>query len=127
MLVDEIPNPTCARREGLILSLREIGFYLSGSATLMPSSKDAIDRARGPLQGLQRIPAHRGHTDNVPIHTGRFQSNWELFTARASELIKVFVERYSAEPRRLSAAGYAEFQPPTIPRTAVLKIAASIS
>jgi chemotaxis protein MotB len=99
------------RREGLIVSLREIGFYLSGSATLMPSSKDAIDRLAAVLKARTESLRIEGHTDNVPIHTGRFQSNWELSTARASELIKVFVERYSVEPRRLSAAGYAEFHP----------------
>ena len=52
-----------------------------------------------------------GHTDNVPIHNGRFQSNWELSTARASNLIKALVESYGFESRRLSAAGYAEYRP----------------
>jgi len=99
------------RREGLIVSLREVGFYLSGSATLMPSSKDAIDRLVAVLKARSESLRIEGHTDNVPIHTGRFESNWELSTARASELIKVFVERYGVEPRRLSAAGYAEFHP----------------
>jgi chemotaxis protein MotB len=47
----------------------------------------------------------------VPIHSGRFASNWELSTARASDLIKVFIVRYGLEPQRLSAAGYAEFHP----------------
>jgi chemotaxis protein MotB len=47
----------------------------------------------------------------VPIHNGRFESNWELSTARASDLIKAFIEHYGFASRRLSAAGYAEFHP----------------
>jgi chemotaxis protein MotB len=99
------------RKEGLIVSLREIGFYVSGSAALRPSSKDAIDRLAAVLKARSESLRIEGHTDNVPIHNGRFESNWELSTARASDLIKVFVERYAFEPRRLSAAGYAEFHP----------------
>ena len=52
-----------------------------------------------------------GHTDNVPIHNGQFASNWELSTARASQLLRLFVERYQMNPARLSIAGYAEFHP----------------
>jgi len=52
-----------------------------------------------------------GHTDNVPIHNGHFPSNWELSTARATELVKLFIFRYRIMPTRLSAAGYAEFHP----------------
>ncbi|MGA2429194.1 MAG: flagellar motor protein MotB [Candidatus Acidiferrum sp.] len=99
------------RKEGLIVSLREIGFYVSGSAALRPSSKDAIDRLAAVLKARTESLRIEGHTDNVPIHNGRFESNWELSTARASDLIKVFVEHYGFEPRRLSAAGYAEFHP----------------
>lgn len=100
-----------ARKEGLIVSLREIGFYVSGSATLRPSSKDAIDRLAAVLKTRTEAMRIEGHTDNVPIHNGRFQSNWELSTARASDLIKALVENYGFESRRLSAAGYAEFRP----------------
>ncbi len=100
-----------ARREGLVVSLREVGFYVSGSSTLRPSSRDAIDRLAAVLKTRSESLRVEGHTDNVPIHTRHFGSNWELSTARASDLINVFIERYGFEPRRLSAAGYAEFHP----------------
>ena len=100
-----------ARREGLIVSLREVGFYVSGSSTLRPSSKDAIDRLAAVLTTRTESLRIEGHTDNVPIHNTHFESNWELSTARASDLIKVFLLHYGFEPRRLSAAGYAEFHP----------------
>jgi chemotaxis protein MotB len=52
-----------------------------------------------------------GHTDNVPIHTSQFASNWELSTARATEVIRKLILQYGFAPDRLSAAGYAEFHP----------------
>jgi chemotaxis protein MotB len=100
-----------ARREGLIVSLREIGFYDTGSATLRPSSRGAMDRLANVLASRSESLRVEGYTDNVPIRNGRFTSNWELSTARASELIKVLIERYAFEPQRLSAAGYAQYHP----------------
>ncbi|HMD39072.1 MAG TPA: OmpA family protein [Candidatus Acidoferrum sp.] len=100
-----------ASREGIVVSLREIGFYESGSANLRASSQPAIDplaailRVRGEAQRIE------GHTDNIPIHNARFDSNWELSTARAAELIKLFIAKYKFAPERLSAAGYAEYRP----------------
>jgi chemotaxis protein MotB len=98
-------------REGLIVSLREIGFYESGSANIRPSSKDSIDRLAAVLHAHSEFLRIEGHTDNVPIHNARFDSNWELSTARAADLVKLFITRYHFDPARLSAAGYAEFHP----------------
>ena len=100
-----------ARREGLIVSLREMGFYEVGSAELRSGSKDAVDRLAEVLASRTESMRIEGHTDNVPIHNGHFASNWELSTARASELIKLFIERYRFAPARLSAAGFAEYHP----------------
>src|ERR1700730_12543825 len=72
-----------ARREGLIVSLREVGFYLSGSSALRPSSKEAIDRLAAVLKTRTESLRIEGHTDNVPIHNPHFESNWQLSTARA--------------------------------------------
>ncbi|MGD0963653.1 MAG: flagellar motor protein MotB [Candidatus Acidiferrales bacterium] len=99
------------RREGLVISLREIGFFESGSATLRSSSQDAIDRLAAILQNRDEMLRIEGHTDNVPIHTAQFQSNWELSTGRATELIEMFINRYHFSPARLAAAGYAEYHP----------------
>jgi hypothetical protein len=76
-----------------------------------PSSKDAIDRLAAVLKSRAESMRVEGHTDNVRICNGHFASNWELSTARASDRIKVFVERCALEPRRLSASGCAEFHP----------------
>ena len=100
-----------SRHEGLIISLRELGFFESGSATLSRSSKDSIDRLAGVLKNRGEMLRIEGHTDNVPIHTAQFKSNFELSTARATELIKVFILEYHFSPSRLAAAGYAEYHP----------------
>jgi chemotaxis protein MotB len=99
------------RREGLVISLREMGFFESGSATLRRSSADAIDRLVGVLKDRPELLRVEGHTDNIPIHNAHFNSNWELSTARAIELIRVFITAYKFAPDRLTAAGYAEYHP----------------
>jgi chemotaxis protein MotB len=97
--------------EGLVISLREFGFFDSGSAALKPSALPALDRIASIL--AVRICRLRieGHTDNVPIHTAQMASNWELSTARSTELVRLLIQRYSFPPERLSAAGYAEYHP----------------
>ena len=99
------------RREGLVVSLREIGFFRSGSATVKRESEPAVARIAAVLAPRANQLRIEGHTDNVPIRTVRFASNWELSTARATEMVKLFVTRYGFTPERLSAAGYAEFHP----------------
>jgi len=51
-----------------------------------------------------------GHTDNIPIHTVQYPSNWELSSARASSLVRFFIE-HEIPPERLSAEGFAEYRP----------------
>ncbi len=99
------------RPDGIVVSLREIGFYESGSATIRASSQGAIDRLAAILLARGESLRVEGHTDNIPIHNKLFDSNWELSTARASQLVKMFIVRYNIVPTRLSAAGFAQFHP----------------
>lgn len=97
--------------EGLVLSLREFGFFDSGSATLKPSALPALDRIASILSVRTCRLRIEGHTDNVPIHTAQMASNWELSTARSTELVRLLIVRYGFSPERLSAAGFAEYHP----------------
>jgi chemotaxis protein MotB len=97
--------------EGLVISLREFGFFDSGSAALRPSAIPALDRIASILAVRTCRLRIEGHTDNVPIHTSQVASNWELSTARATELVRLLIVRYRFSPERLSAAGYAEYHP----------------
>ena len=97
--------------EGLVISLREFGFFDSGSAVLKTSALPALDRIASILAVRTCRLRIEGHTDNVPIHTTQMASNWELSTARSTELVRLLILRYSFPPQRLSAAGYAEYHP----------------
>ena len=98
-------------RDGLVISLREAGFFDSGSASPRP---DALPTMRQIAASLSRTPYDlrvEGHTDNVPIHTETYDSNWELSSARATRIARLFLELRALPADRLSAAGYAEFHP----------------
>jgi two-component system, OmpR family, copper resistance phosphate regulon response regulator CusR len=110
----EIASHTVAlhrESEGLVISLREFGFFDSGSAALRPSALPALDRIASILALRTCRLRIEGHTDNVPIHTSQMASNWELSTSRATELVRLLIVRYRFSPERLSAAGYAEYHP----------------
>jgi len=113
-LSKEISHNTIAvkmTREGLVISLREAGFFGSGSAT--PKS-ESIPVLRDIAQRLTRSPYDmrvEGHTDDVPIHTTEFDSNWELSSARATRIARIFLDLNAITPDRLSAAGFAEYHP----------------
>ncbi|MGA2169450.1 MAG: flagellar motor protein MotB [Terracidiphilus sp.] len=98
-------------RDGLVISLREAGFFASGSATPKP---ETLPTLRQIAVALGRTPYDlriEGHTDNVPIHTPEFDSNWELSSARATRIARLFLDLKAMPPDRISAAGYAEFHP----------------
>ncbi len=97
--------------EGLVISLREFGFFDSGSAAWRPSAMPALDRIASILAMRTCRLRIEGHTDNIPIHTAQVASNWELSTARSTELVRLLIVRYRFSPERLSAAGYAEYHP----------------
>jgi two-component system, OmpR family, copper resistance phosphate regulon response regulator CusR len=97
--------------DGLVVSLQEFGFFDSGSATVKPESLSAIERIASILAVRTYKLRIEGHTDNVPIHTARIASNWELSTGRATELVRLLIVDHRFAPGRLSAAGYAEYHP----------------
>jgi len=98
-------------KDGLVISLREAGFFSSGSATPHPGTLPIL---RQIAEALGKIPYDvrvEGHTDNIPIHNAEFDSNWELSSSRATRIARIFLATNSIAPEHLSAAGYAEFHP----------------
>jgi chemotaxis protein MotB len=104
--------------DGLVISLREIGFFASGSATIETKSLAAFSRIAELLKQRPYRIRIEGHTDNAPIHNAQFKSNWELSTARATELVRLLIVKYGFAPERLAAAGYAQYHPVTSNDTA---------
>ena len=95
---------------GLIVSLSEAGFFAPGDAALSPDADAAIAALAEALKATPMPVRVEGHTDSTPISNSRYPSNWELSTARASSVLARLIDRGIA-PERLSAAGYAGFQP----------------
>ena len=86
-------------------------YFDSGSAQIKTNSQGAFSRIASLLVERNYRLRIEGHTDNVPIHTPQFASNWELPTGRGKELIRLLVVQYGFAPERLSVGGYAEFHP----------------
>ena len=97
--------------DGLVVSLREMGFFDSGSAKIRATSLDTFSRIAWLLAERKYRLRIEGHTDNKPIHNTQFSDNWELSTARATELVRLLITKYGFNPDRLSAAGYDEYHP----------------
>lgn len=95
---------------GIAIEINASVLFASGQASLEPGSVKAL-RAVGRV--LAQVPNDvqvEGFTDNTPINTVAFPSNWELSTARASSVVRLFAES-GAPPERLVAVGYGEFRP----------------
>lgn len=113
-LASEIASNAIALRtepDGLVISLREMGFFESGSASIRQTSLPVLARIASLLAQRDYRIRIEGHTDNVPIHNARFSDNWELSTARAAEVVRLLIVRYGFPPPHLSAAGFAEYHP----------------
>jgi len=113
-LSNQVANHTVSiqmGRDGLVISLREAGFFSSGSATPRPDTLPTLRIIAASLANTPYDLRVEGHTDNVPIHTAGFSSNWELSTARATDIARLLIDQNLIPPQRISAAGYAQFHP----------------
>ncbi len=103
---------TTVTRRGLVVRLlTDNVLFDSGLATLKPQGVPLLGEV-GTLLGVDRVHpvVVEGHTDDVPISTSRFASNWELSTARASQVVRYLIGRNVPE-KRFAASGYADLRP----------------
>lgn len=103
--------------EGVTISIADSALFQSGQADIMPAAREILDRLTTHLASLPTDIVVEGHTDNVSIHSVQFPSNWELSTSRAVNVVKYLVQS-GVSPGRLSAAGYGEFRPRVVSRSA---------
>lgn len=96
---------------GLILSLPEGAAFAVARAEVSGEARQMIDRIAAAVAPTPNAIRVEGHTDDIPIRTSRYTSNWELSTARASAVVEYLVRVSGLAPERLSAAGYGEFHP----------------
>jgi chemotaxis protein MotB len=106
-------------RRGVVLSIPEAGTFSTGNDELSPAARELVGEIARTVMRFSNAVRVEGHADNVPINTVRFRSNWDLSAARASRVVEVLIEQ-GVTPARLSATGYAEFQPrvPNVTETA---------
>ncbi|KAA3635837.1 MAG: hypothetical protein DWP97_04000 [Calditrichaeota bacterium] len=96
---------------GLVVHIMESALFNEGSADLLSKTTEILDIV---YDGIADRPNHirvEGHTDDRKIKSLVYPSNWELSTARATSVVRYFIDNYSYPPDKLSALGYGEFRP----------------
>ncbi len=104
---------TLQDERGLVIRVLESAAYDPGSADLKPQMHSILNVLAGELRSMDNHLRVEGHTDDRPINTLRFPSNWELSTSRATGVVRYLVEELKLDPSRVSALGYGEFRPIT--------------
>lgn len=96
----------------LVISIKEKISFRSADATLLPELEPVLDKIAVVIKANPNLDIEiNGHTDNIPIKTTAYPSNWELSVARATSVLKYFINKHSIEPFRLSVKGNAEQKP----------------
>ena len=98
-------------KRGIILRGENTIFFDEGSAELKDNGIKILNELAINLKELNNPLIIEGHTDSTPINTAKYPSNWELSTARATNIVKYFIKHCGYAPNRLSAVGYGEFAP----------------
>lgn len=98
-------------RSGIYVEIKDAILFDMGSADLKPSGIELMGKLEGVINDFDNELVVEGHTDNIPINTREFPSNWELSTARALSVLRYLEEEHSIDPTRLSARGYGEHAP----------------
>jgi chemotaxis protein MotB len=96
---------------GLIISMREKGFFASGDDTVAPDSLPMLSKIAQVVQSLPNPVRLEGHTDARPIHNPRFQNNWQLASARSIAMLELLRDRFQIPVSRMAVAGYADNVP----------------
>jgi chemotaxis protein MotB len=104
---------TVTQKDGKVyVSLSEKLLFKSGSAEVDPKGKEAIGQLATVLKANSDIGVLvEGHTDSIPIASGRFKDNWELSTARATSIVRLLTVDHKLQPQSVTAAGRGEFVP----------------
>ena len=109
--LEKFVSTKITQKEGLIVTFSEKYMFDSGKADIYPEAKEVIKNIASLLVDEPNRISIEGHTDNTPINTPEFPSNWELSTKRATNVLKYLLEELKFEPKRLTAAGFGEWHP----------------
>ena len=95
----------------IVTLLSDKAYYDSGSAELRPETMQLLDVVAAQIRNVKNDVRVEGSTDNVPIATYAYPTNWELSAARATGVTRYLVEHDKIVPTRISFAGYGQFHP----------------
>ena len=101
----------------ILIRIREKGSFASGSALLNSSFVGVIDKIANALTQIEGRISVEGHTDNVPINTFAYPSNWDLSAARSVAVVRRMLDIAPLEPKRVTASGFADTRPQAINST----------
>jgi chemotaxis protein MotB len=107
----KLPISVTENERGITVHIMEELLFPSGSADLKRASLNAMDTLAGILRRLPNDLRVEGHTDNVPISTAQFPSNWHLSVARALNVGYYLILQHGLTQERVSIVGYSEYQP----------------
>lgn len=96
---------------GLTIRFLDSSLFDIGSSQLRPDAFALLDAVGDTLKKELRYVRVEGHTDNLPIHTYQFPSNWELSADRSIAVTRYLIERHGLDPKMLSSLGYGEYRP----------------
>jgi chemotaxis protein MotB len=96
---------------GIVLRIKELVLYRSGSDELTPESTEVLRLVGEVFDAFEGNLIIEGHTDNRPINSERFPSNWELSTARSTAVLRFFIREKHIDVRRVGIAGYGDSRP----------------
>lgn len=96
---------------GLVVSFVDAVFFDLAKADIRPDSREVLRRVANVLAKIPNKILVEGNTDNLPINTAQFPSNWELSAARAVAVARFLTEHAGIDPRRVGATGFGEWNP----------------
>ncbi len=99
------------KEKGLVISLSEKMMFDSGAADIYEDAKSILAAIAVEIMDVPNPVRVEGHTDSIPISTDRFPSNWELSTARATNVARFLIENLEFPPDRIAAGGYSKYHP----------------
>jgi chemotaxis protein MotB len=97
--------------KGLIIRVNNTILFDEGSAQIKPQAEKTLNEIIKVLTKIDNPVIIEGHTDSTPIKNEKYPSNWELSTARATNIISYIIKQGTILPKRLSAVGYGEYMP----------------
>lgn len=97
--------------KGLIIRVNNKMLFDEGSAEIKENAKDSLNGIINVLTKIDNPVIIEGHTDSTPIKNVKYPSNWELSTARATNIISYMMKHGKISPKRLCAVGYGEYTP----------------